>query len=322
MMRRLLIALMALMLIGGVAGVARAGQDDRGGGEAAAEVRDGSKGPKKGNCADGVDNDEDGKIDAADPGCQKPGCEPSGTQPKKCQENSDTVDPCAGIGDDDGDAHCNDDDNCPNVENDDQADEDDDGIGDACDSCDGDNVDTDGDGICDDEDACPNDAQNDVDSDGVCGDEDNCPADANADQADGDDDGLGDACDRCPQGGADPDGDGICGDDDNCPLIPNPEQQDSDDDGVGDACEPPPPPVDLCTAGTGDPGLITEHTLGQTLWNAGLQLSPLTEDPEADGPLSGAIYGGGTGTPLEVVTDELGCAVDLLFDAAALGADL
>ena len=75
-------------------------------------------------------------------------------------------------------------------------------------------------------------------------------------------------------------------------------------------------------AGTNDPGLITEDTLGQTLWDAGLQLSPLTEDPEGDGPLSGALRDAGAGQPYEVITDELGCAIDLLFDGAALGADL
>jgi hypothetical protein len=41
---------------------------------------------------------------------------------------------------------------------------------------------------------CPNDSDNDVDGDGVCGDIDNCPSTPNADQADGDNDGTGDAC--------------------------------------------------------------------------------------------------------------------------------
>ena len=38
----------------------------------------------------------------------------------------------------------------------------------------------------------------DSDGDGICDDEDNCALDVNPDQSDGDDDGYGDACDRCP----------------------------------------------------------------------------------------------------------------------------
>jgi hypothetical protein len=43
----------------------------------------------------------------------------------------------------------------------------------------------------------------DVDADGVCGHIDNCPSDANADQADGDADGWGNACDAGAGGGVD-----------------------------------------------------------------------------------------------------------------------
>ena len=84
---------------------------------------------------------------------------------------------------------------------------------------------------------------------------------------------------------------------------------------------PPPPAADPCTAAAGDPGLLTENTLGQELWDAGLQIPPLTEDPDADGPLSGAIYDGGNGTGLEPVTDEVACVVDFLIDQS-VGFDL
>jgi hypothetical protein len=83
-------------------------------------------------------------------------------------------------------------DNCPGVDNPDQADSDQDGVGDAC---------------------------------------DNCPTVANPDQADMNHNGIGDACDP------DIDGDGIPNAADNCPMAPNPDQHDEDSDGVGDACD-------------------------------------------------------------------------------------
>lgn len=55
-------------------------------------------------------------------------------------------------------------------------------------------------------------------------------------------DGIGDACDNCPdhfnQEQADSDGDGVGNVCDNCPQQPNPAQEDCDGDGIGDACEP------------------------------------------------------------------------------------
>ncbi|HYV19599.1 MAG TPA: FG-GAP-like repeat-containing protein [Verrucomicrobiae bacterium] len=93
---------------------------------------------------------------------------------------------------------------------------------------------------------------------------DNCPAVANADQADADADGWGDACDVCPAvqdlAQMDSDGDGLgdacdgCTDADgdgyqdrggpgancpadNCSTRANPGQQDADHDGRGDACD-------------------------------------------------------------------------------------
>lgn len=77
----------------------------------------------------------------------------------------------------------------------------------------------------------------DFDSDGICNDDDNCFLSPNPDQADGDNDGLGDVCDQCPE---DPDNDidhdGICGDVDNCPGLWNPDQLQAADPEA--PCEP------------------------------------------------------------------------------------
>lgn len=80
------------------------------------------------------------------------------------------------------------------------ADSDGDGVGDNSDAFPNDpdeTADTDGDGVGDNGDAFPNDPDESADSDGdgVGDNGDNCPAEANADQADGDVDGEGDACD-------------------------------------------------------------------------------------------------------------------------------
>ena len=105
-------------------------------------------------------------------------------------------------------------DNCPAVPNPDQADSDQNGVGDAC---------------------------QDKDGDGILDIQDNCPDRSNPDQADGDNDGVGDVCDNCPaffnpdQADFDGDRDGdAC---DNCVFTRNPDQLDADGDGKGDACD-------------------------------------------------------------------------------------
>ena len=134
-------------------------------------------------------------------------------------------------------------DNCRIVENYDQSDVDNDGIGDACDSLN----DSDNDLIPDDVDNCPydynpdqadsdNDGNGDVcdfdwDNDEVPNDYDNCPYIWNWTQDDSDQDGVGDACDN------DADNDDVIDSEDNCVYTYNPGQADNDDDGIGDECD-------------------------------------------------------------------------------------
>ena len=126
--------------------------------------------------------------------------------------------------------------------------------------------------------------------------------------------------------GVDNDGDGLTDADDPDCQTTTPENPgagncedgvDNDGDGLTDADDPDcqTSSATLCTAAGGDPGLLTEDTLGQTLNDSGLDaLSPLTEDPERNGALSGPLGEALTDTPLEPVGDEASCAVDLLLD--------
>ncbi len=107
--------------------------------------------------------------------------------------------------DSDGDGVGDNVDNCVTTPNGDQADADNDGQGDACDS--------------------------DIDGDGVANDDDNCASTPNAGQEDNDADGMGDVCDT------DDDNDGVADEGDNCATTPNPGQEDADTDGAGDVCD-------------------------------------------------------------------------------------
>ena len=149
-------------------------------------------------------------------------------------------------------------DNCPEAPNANQADLDEDAIGDACDP------DKDGDGI------------NEKKEDGTP--LDNCPELANADQLDDDADGTGDACDT--YWGHDYDKDGVVNEEDNCSSEENPEQEDGDEDGVGDVC-------DICPDQNKDTPLEDDSAGTTSTSIFGRQGCPFRRNPFSKGTDSG-----------------------------------
>jgi hypothetical protein len=150
-------------------------------------------------------------------------------------------------------------DNCPELANEDQADLDGDGEGDACDL--------------------------DIDGDGASNDLDNCAELANADQLDADLDGSGDACDP------DDDEDGWFDLDDNCPFVANSAQEDFDHDGEGDACDEDdvPVPADAdADAVADDSDACLETPPGAVVLSDGCALEQLCP---CDGPRAGGSWG-------------------------------
>lgn len=146
-------------------------------------------------------------------------------------DNDEIGDACDS--DRDGDGTDNTLDNCPDIANFDQADVDSDSLGDVCDD------DIDGDEVLDDDDECPFGADlvvvgggcaRDDDRDGVPDDIDSCPGVPNT-GLDLDGDRIDNACDP------DNDNDGALNAADNCPAASNPDQADIDSDSLGDVCD-------------------------------------------------------------------------------------
>lgn len=184
------------------------------------------------------DDDNDGYTDIAEKTCGSDPLNPSSRPPDyDGDKNPDCLDP-----DDDNDGVNDASDNCQFIYNVNQANNDNDSLGDICDA------DDDNDGVLDNvPDNCPlvsnadqlnndGDAQGDVcdgddDNDSVSDTSDNCQFISNANQANNDGDAQGDVCD------ADDDNDGVNDTSDNCQFIYNVNQANNDGDAHGDVCD-------------------------------------------------------------------------------------
>ncbi|HEX6653803.1 MAG TPA: FG-GAP-like repeat-containing protein [Thermoleophilaceae bacterium] len=131
-----------------------------------------------------LDDDNDGVLDTAD------NCDLNADPDQTDTDGDGQGNPCDT--DDDGDGVADAPDNCDLAANPGQADMDGDGLGDACDN------DDDGDGISDGQEISngTDPLKPDSDGDGRVDTADNCPTVPNADQHDGDSDGVGTACDQ------------------------------------------------------------------------------------------------------------------------------
>lgn len=152
---------------------------------------------------------------------------------------------------------------------------------------------------------CPEPVLDD-DSDGVANNVDNCPGDANADQADTDENGIGDVC-ELGDGVPDADSDGRADETDNCVNVWNLDQLDADGDGIGDVCDSTPMGVAATSWSNGD---LAEAF---TRWKEQVQCEIRCTDPTGGGDMGTLNCPGGGSANWTVDLDILGGQADSIF---------